>query len=254
MRFGAITTRVRKVTADNAPTILTAIGATGLVTTAVLTGQATFKYAKFLTGVGYFDAEYEFKDWTAKDHVEKAWKYYMPSLATMAVTGACIVCANNLNMRRTAALASAYSIVQEGMREYKGKVLETIGEKKEQKIRDDIGADRLKKNPPTDILLIEKSGVLCMDMHTGRYFKGSLEELKKAENDTNYQILHNDYASVSDYWDRIGLPKTAESDEIGWNTDARLEVEYGSTIAEDGTPCITINFRTIPIRGYYSLH
>jgi len=37
-------------------------------------------------------------------------------------------------------------------------------------------------------------------------------------NDTNEQIINDSYAALTDYYDRIGLARTDESDEIGWNT------------------------------------
>jgi hypothetical protein len=255
MQIGAIVKRLQKASADNAPTILTAIGATGLITTAVLTGQASFKAAEVLarTNPEYRDGTDSVHKLDSREKAELIWKFYIPAVGTGAVTLVCIIAANRIHTRRAAALASAYTISQELFREYKEKVLEKLGEKKEQEVRDEIAKDRLKK-PPAEIFMIGTGEVLCYDMHSGRYFINSLEGLKKGENDTNYQIIHSDYASLTDYWDRIGLPKTSESDELGWSTDARLEVNYSSLISEDGKPCITIRFTTIPIRGYYAVY
>lgn len=253
MNIGAIVRRAQKATADNAPTILTALGVTGLVTTAVLTGKASFKAAEVIRDE---EAKHSTEDATFQmmthSRVEIAWKHYIPAVGTGAVSIACIVCANHISTRRTAALASAYSIAQEGFREYREKVLDKVGETKEKAIRDEVAQDSVTKNPPPSTLILTDDNVLCKDAHSGRYFQSTLEDLKKAANDTNYQILGNDYASLTDYWERIGLSKTSESDEIGWNTDCQLEVLYGSALDDKNRPCITVDFRTIPTRGYYS--
>lgn len=253
MNIGAIVRRAQKAAADNTPTILTAIGVTGLVTTAVMAARGGIKAERFLLESGYKWTEGEKTNYTLsnKKIVEMTWRYYVPAVGTGAVTIACIVCANHISTRRTAALASAYSITQEAFREYRDKIVEKVGDKKEQQARDEIAQESVSKNPPSTTLILSDDKVLCKDMHSGRYFQSTLEDLKKAENDTNYQILGNDYASVSDYWERIGLEKTADSDEIGWNTDNRLEVLYGSALTDRSQPCITVEFRTIPIRNFY---
>jgi hypothetical protein len=257
VNIGAIVRRAQKATADNAPTILTALGVTGLVTTAVLTGKASFKAAQILEENRDGRSEEEVRadvKWFSIDNNKKfdlTWKLFVPAVGTGAVTIACIVCANHISTRRTAALASAYSIAQEGFREYREKVLEKIGEKKEQVIRDEVAQDGVTTNPPSTTYIVGENEVLFKDEHSGRYFKSTLEGVKKAANDTNYQILGDDYASLSDYWDRLGLKKTSESDEVGWNTDNKLELMFASAITEDHKPCITVEFRTIPVRKFY---
>jgi hypothetical protein len=259
VNIGAIVRRAQKATADNAPTILTALGVTGLITTAVLTGKASFKAAEVMAVNHHKLVDDEFEPLPdfekAKIVFPDVWKFYIPAVGTGAVSIACIISANHISTRRTAALASAYSIAQEGFREYKEKVLDKIGEVKEQAVRDEIAQDRVDKNPPSEVVFIGHGEVLCLDMHSGRYFLSDLESIRKAENDTNWQILNNDYASLTDFWDRLGLDNTSESDNIGWNTDAKLELEIGSALAKDGRPCIAVGFgQTIPVRGYWSAH
>lgn len=253
MNIGAIVKKAQKAAADNTPTILTALGVTGLVATAVLAGQGAFKAAEVLEQANA-KALCNDEILDTRDKIEATWKLYVPAVGTGAVTIACIVCANHISTRRTAAIASAYSIAQEGFREYREKVVDRIGEKKHQEVVNELAQEKVTKNPPT-VVVLGKGDVLCLDEHSGRYFESTLEEVKKAANDTNYQIINNDYASLTEFWDRLGLPKTSESDEVGWNVDCKLEVEIGHAISPDGRPCITVGFgQTIPIRGYYRLH
>lgn len=258
MNIGAIVKRAQKAAADNTPTILTALGVTGLVTTAVLTGRASFKAAEVMAVQHHKLVDNEFEPLSTFEKVKivfpDIWKYYVPAVGTGAVTIACIVCANHISTRRTAAIASAYSIAQEGFREYREKVVDKIGEEKEQAVRDEIAQEQVSKNPPPQIILSGKGEVLCLDTYSGRYFNSDMETIREAVNDINWQILNDNYAALTDFWEKIGLSRTSESDEMGWNIDAKFEVDYGSAIAEDGRPCITIGFRTIPIRGYFHLY
>lgn len=245
MDFGAIASHARKATADNTPMILTAIGVTGTITTAILAGQASFKAAQVLEDLS--------PNTENKVKIEQTWKLYIPTVSTGLLSISAIIAANHVSTRRAAALASAYTIAQEGFREYREKVLEKLGEKKEQGIRDEVAQARINRNP-LGTFIVSNANALCLDMHSGRYFNCDMETIRKAENDTNFQMIREDYASLTDFWERIGLAKTAESDEIGWNTDSGLNVQYSSALTEKGEPCITIAFRTIPVRGYWSAH
>jgi hypothetical protein len=256
VNIGAIVKRAQKATADNAPTILTALGVTGLVTTAVLTGKASFKAGKIIhernesTKNSLGDLSHEI-NMTSREMAELTWKLYIPAAATGAVTIACIVSANHISTRRTAALASAYSITQEAFREYREKIVEKVGEKKEQQARDEIAQESVSKNPPPSTLIIADDKVLCKDLYSGRYFQSTLEDIKAAVNYINFQINNDNYASLTDFWERIGLEKTSDSDEIGWNNDGLLEVLFGSALTAKNTPCVTVEFRTEPIRKFY---
>jgi len=257
MNLSSIARRAQRAASDNTPALLTTLGVAGLISTVVLASKGTLKAAEVLrleiedavdsTG----DEEYTLN---TKRQVELTWKYFVPAVGTGAFTIACIIAANRIQTRRAAALATAYGLSQEAYKTYKDKVVEKLGEKKEQAVRDEIAQDRVNKNPPAEIIVFGGGEALCLDKHSGRYFNSTLEGLKKAQNDINYRIIHDSYASLSDFWDLIGLPKTAESDEIGWNTDTGLEIEYSTAMTPDGRPCIAINFQTTPGRGYFSVY
>jgi hypothetical protein len=259
VNIGVIVRRAQKAAADKAPTILTALGVTGLVTTAVLTGKASFKAADVVAKQHHRLVDNEFEPLPPLEKFKillpDVWKLYVPAIGTGAVTIACILCANHVSTRRTAALASAYSIAQEGFREYRAKVIDTIGDKKEQVVQNKIAEDRVTASPPSKIYVLDEDENIFLDMYSGRYFKSTMTAVKKAENDTNYEILSNDYASLSDLWDRLGLPKTSESDDIGWNTDMKLDLIIGTAITPDEKkPCFTISFLLTPVRGFWSVH
>ena len=253
MRFSDLLKQAERLIVNNSPVILTAIGVAGTLTTAYLTGKATFKAAEEIE-----DHEWPIagsrKDIPIRDKINLVWKLYVPAAGTAALTVAAIVCANRISGRRAAALAAAYSISERAFDEYKTKVIEKMGEKKEQAVRDEIAQDRVNRHPvsTSEVIIIGNSDVLCYDIYTGRYFTSSVEKIRGAQNTINERLIHDHYASLTDFYDIIGLPATKVSDEVGWNLDFMLKVDVTSTaISDDGRPCLVMNFDVSPARQFF---
>lgn len=253
-----IAKKAEKLAVDNSPAILTAIGVTGTLTTAFLTGKASFKAAEIIA-----DEQYQMdhnqvevrNELESKEKLVLVWKLYIPAVGTGFLTVVCIIFANHIGTRRAAAVAAAYTISEKAFSEYKEKVVERLGTPKEQKIRDEVAQDRVNKNPGgRDIVVTGGGEVLCYEAFTGRYFKSDMETLKKAQNDLNYTILNDGYASLSDFYSKIDLPGTSFSEEVGWTSDKLLELNFSTVLSEDGRPCISIDFMTAPVRDYYKLN
>lgn len=246
----------QKFAIDNSPSIFTGLGVVGLVSTAFLTGQATFKAAEVISTEEFQLAKSGSNyNLTAKDKAQLTWKFYIPAVGVGVLSCGAIIGANQVSSRRTAAVAAAYSLSEKAFTEYKDKVVEKIGEKKEKVVRDEIAQDRVHANPLSErgVVIIDGKSALCYDTYSGRYFMSDMETLKKAQNDTNYQILSDMYASLSDFYQRVGLSSTAQSEEVGWTTDKQLELEFSGTLSEDQRPCIAVSFRTTPVRNYYKM-
>jgi len=249
--------RAEKLIADNSPAILSAIAVTGTITTAVLAGRASYKAAEIIGDDILRQKEEEVGQArhyrTYRQDVELVWKLYVPAVGTGVLTVACIVGANRIGTRRAAAMAAAYSLSEKAFVEYKDKVIEKMGETKEQKVRDAIAQDRVDANPVStrEVIITGSGDVLCYDSITGRYFESNVETLRKAQNDINYQILATNYATLHEFYSLIGLPSTLYSSEVGWNNDNMLELEFTTVLSEEGKPCLSVNYKTYPIRGYY---
>lgn len=256
MTLMGILARAEKLVADNSPQILTALGVAGTVTTAVLTGKASVAaYHKIKFETMKRDTPDEPYYATSKDKVDWTWKLYIPPVTVGVLTVSSIILANQIGTRRAAAMAAAYAVSERAFSEYKEQVIKKFGETKEQMVRDDLAQERVNRSPVGDHQIIIAGGnVLCYEPFTDRYFDSDMETLKKAQNDLNYQINNNWYASLSDLYDLIGLPRTAYSDEVGWNSDKLLEMDFSTTLATDGRPCLVMNFAVQPIRGYSRLH
>lgn len=262
MTLTTIAKQAEKFVSDNSPLILTAIGVTGTITTAYLSGKASFKAADILfyeeqrrenhnLRVGELDEP----PLTSREKLDLTWREFIPAVGVGALTVTCIICANRIGTRRAAAMAAAYSMSEKAFTEYKDKIVEKLGENKERAARDEIAQDRVRTSPPaSDIVVANGGDVLCYEMFTGRYFMSNMEQLKKAQNDVNYKVLHDNYASLSDFYDKVGLNRTTISEEMGWNLDDTLELTFTTVMSEDNRPCLAFDYKVMPIRGYFRVH
>ena len=247
-------TRLEKLVIDNSPAILTAIGVVGTVSTAYLTGKATYDLV-----VSEFLENYDTGDWenphhseyTAKARIRNHWKRYVPAMGSGALTIAAIVSANRIGTRRAAGIAAAFTLSERAYSEYKEKVISSLGPKKEQELRDELTQNRVSSTPGSTQVIITGVDSLCLDAYTGRYFTSNMEALRKAQNDLNATILHNSYASLTDFYNLLGIPKTIASDEVGWNADKLLDLKIGHALSEDGRPCISIEYDLVSNRDYW---
>ena len=153
-------------TRKHSPEILTGIGIAGMITTTVLAVKATPKAMQLMS-----DAENKKQaPLSAKEKVEAAWTCYIPAAIVGGLSIGCIIGASSTNFKRNAALATAYTLSETTLKEYQDKVVEVIGEKKEEEIREAVVKDKLADNPIKEVVLIDAGGnTICYDALSGRY-------------------------------------------------------------------------------------
>lgn len=243
---------VKMSAAKHSPEILIGIGVAGFITTTVLAVKATPKAMKLLE---------EAKDkknvdaLTPIETVKVAWKPYIPAAVTCAASIACVIGANSVNVRRNAALATAYQLSTAALSEYKDKVVETIGEKKEQSIREKISKDRVEHNPVNNGTVYVTGGgeSLFLEPISKRYFKSDIERVRSVVNTLNETMYSDPFGqiSLSDFYDDIGLERTDISNDIGWNVEnGSIKVEFHPVMSDDGKPCLALYYVTAPKWGY----
>lgn len=252
------TKELGKLISKNSPTILTGVSVAGLVTTTVMAVRATPKACRILDEEEWRRGhEHISGRITNMDIVKMTWKLYVPAAIMGSVTIACIVCANSINLRRYAALASVYSLSETALKEYQSKVVETIGANKERQIKDEIAKDKILKNPPKDdeIIITGKGDTLCFEWLSGRYFKSDIEKIRKAENELAHDMLTSDFISVNDVYDVLGLEHTGLGDEMGWpSSDGLFHFECSSQLTENSTPCLVVGYFNPPTHEYMDFH
>lgn len=243
--------RAQKVLSDRSPEILTGLGIAGMITTTVLAVKAT---PKALELINEAKREIGTDKLTPIDTVKTAWKCYIPATVTGAASIACLIGASSVHLKRNAALATAYKLSETALTEYREKVIDTIGEKKEQLVREKIDKDHIDRNPVSknEVIVTKRGNTLCYDYMSGRYFMSDIDLIKKAENEINKRMLHDmfGYASLNEFYDEIGLDRVGTGEKLGWNVHNLVDVRISSQIADDGRPCIVVGFNNAPNHGY----
>ena len=238
------------------PEILVGIGIVGMITTTVLAVRATPKALKLIE-------EEKKKEQTEKltpiETIKVAWKPYIPAAITGVLSTTCLIGASATNYRRNAALATAYQIASTTLTDYKAQVVESIGEKKEKTIRDKVAQKKLDENPEVtrEVIVTGTGDVLFVEPVSMRSFTFDIEKLRKVFNDLNYRMVVGveEYTSLSELYSEIGLPKTAVSDDLGWNLgkDGQIEYEFHACTTQDGKPALMIEYLVAPRRGFEKL-
>lgn len=238
----------------HSPEILIGMGITGMLTTTVLAVKAT---PKALTLIEHKKKELDVDKLTPVETVKTTWKCYIPAAISGVAATACIIGSNSVHAKRYSALATAYKLSETAFTEYRDKVVETIGEKKERTVRDKVSKDQVENNPihKTDIIVTGKGNTLCFDPLSHRYFYSDLEKIHRAANKLNYEINtspFDDGVTLNDFYLEIGLPDTVTGKSMGWNLYTGIIKVYPSAqmVEEgeehEGEPCVVLNFENPP--------
>lgn len=236
----------------HSPEILLGIGIAGMVTTTVLAVAATPKALKIIEQT---KKDLDTDTLTPAETVKATWKCYIPAAVTGVSSIACLIGSSRVNAKRNAALATAYKLSETALTEYREKVIETIGEKKEQAIRDKIDQEHVEKDPVSqkEVIVTGRGTSLCYDYQSGRYFDSDIESIKRAVNEINRRMLVHDYVSLNEFYDELGLAHTKIGDDLGWRIDrGYIQEQFSSHIADDGRPCLVLNYSVAPQHDYSS--
>ena len=235
----------------HASTILTIVGAGGVLLTAVLTGTGTPKAMKLVEKAKDEKGE----DLTKLETVRAATSAYIPAAIAGVSTIGCIFGANILNQRNQAALASAYMLLDSSYKKYRAKVNELYGEDSDRIVTGSIAKDALGAN---EISITDETR-LFWDVTSGRYFEVTPEKLVEAEHELNKRLITTGYACVNDFYELLGIPKMDYGNKLGWTTYAygryydgcnEIEFYHHPMTLDDGLEYTMLYFVTEPTIDY----
>lgn len=254
--MSALFKNIKMGASKHSPEILTSLGIVGMITTTALAVKATPKALNLIE-----DRKKELEmsprdSLGAVETVKVTWKCYIPAVITGATSIACLISASSVNVRRNAALTAACNLSAAALSEYKEKVVETIGERKEEAIRDKVAEEQLKKEPVNQsaIIVTGNGKTRCFDTITKQRFMSDIESIRKIVNDLNARMVKgDDYISLNEFYYELGLDGVSIGDELGWNIcRGQIEVEFSAQLDTDGVPCIVIDYVVAPKRGFNS--
>lgn len=216
----------------NSNWLLAAFAALGVALTAEEAIRATIKAVKICE-------EKQIKD--GKEIVKTVWKLYIPMVGFFLLTTIAIGSNAHLNAKRLTTAASLVAMSQADLKAVKDKAKEMLGERKVDKIEDEVDRDIVAKNPPPAEDSIIKTGHgndLFYEYLTGQYIRACPEFVGAIQEKLNRSI-ENDMdgiATASYYLDLLGCNANCYIGEAFWDmADMR---EHGERQVElDVTNC-----------------
>lgn len=234
-------------------TILTVLGAAGVVGTTVLAIKATPKAVELIKEDSRKNHDGDPYAYTKLEAVGSCWKCYVPTAIMGSVTITCIFGANVLNKHQQASLASAYALVNSSYKEYQNKLKELYGEEADQKIREAIVIEKAKDIHISSECLcckcdlsVEDSGSepkLFYDEWSQRYFEATIEQVITAEYHLNRNFILRGCAMLNDFYEFLGLEETAVGSTIGWAIGDDfywIDFDHNKVTLDDGLECYII--------------
>ena len=207
---------------QNGSTILTCLGAGGVIATTALAVKATLKARD-----ACLDAQVEMErdKLTKSEIVWISLPAFIPTIAVGTGTLVCIFGANVLSRRQQAALASAYTALASSFEAYRDKVETLCGpgtnaaiDKAIKQEKQDILDDR----PPWD----EVQTFYLEGCDKPTFFERTMEQVMNAEYHINRNFQLKGQVTFNEFREFLGLDPEEGGNDVGWD-DYIGEVAFG---------------------------
>ena len=192
-------------------------------------------------------------------------KLYGPSVALGALSIASILTSNNILRKRNVAIAAAYTVVDSGFKEYRGRVIERFGEELDKELKLNIKAKEFEetvvdgkgkeKTVKKTVNVAEPNEysdyARCFDDGCAGWDKDSeynLMFLRHQQNHANELLRSNGYLFLNDVYDMLGIPRTRAGQVVGWIYDEKNPI--GDNYVDFGIYDITREKNRDFVNGY----
>ena len=223
--------RVLRYTAKNHNWILAVLSILGLAGTAYAFTTATIKAVKMCE---------EKQVRGTKEVVKTVWKLFLPGIGFIFVTTLAICSNAHLNARDIATVTGLYAASKTDAKLIKEKVKELVGERKEEKIENEVEAEKVRMNPPTPENIIETGhGKQLFRMYeTGVYFRASTDWVDLQFSKLN-KDLDDEFTSCITFHrlnELLGLPRCGFGDAV-WDKVDMKKSGYNEIVADVRSLC-----------------
>jgi hypothetical protein len=237
----------------NSATILTCVGAVGVIATTVTAVKATPKAMLLLEKA----KEEKGEELTKVETVKIAAPVYIPTVVLGVSTLACIFGANILSKKGQASLMSAYALADTSYKDYRKKVDELYGKEAGAQVRAELAKDAYNEKP----IQVEDGKRLYYDIYSMQYFESTPFEVQKAEYELNKSLMIDDAAYVNDWYQHLGVDLLEHGYDFGWSTGSNMDnywqtwidFNHEKVVMDDGLECIVISFAQEPYPDEYML-
>lgn len=233
----------------HSPIILTVIGSTGVVITAVLAVKGTPKALKLIEEAKMTKGD----ELTVGETVQVAWKPYIPAAISCVSTILCIVGANYLNIQKQKNLMSAYMLLDNAFKEYRNRVSERYGEEVDEEFSHDLVRNQLE----------EMEGIytetLFFEFNSMRFFEANIHKVLQAECKAKIQFEECGHLALNEYYSYLGIGPSPYGEAMGWSkyqmqTEEHvdeLEFTYERVIMSNGIVCYNIITNVSPTTDHF---
>lgn len=190
----------------------------------------------------------EFKKLTKEQRIKIYAKIYAPPAIAILATGACIVGAHSISVRRESSLLLAYEGTRQMYDRYRATVQDRLGPE-EKEIANKAAS---KAQPvPRETIVYGEGDCLFYDAYSGRYFKSTVNKIDRVVNELNYTLLREMCVSLNEFYAGIGLDGISLGDQLGWNEQRQIEVHYGAKVSEEGKAVVVVDFVVEPTEKWF---
>lgn len=262
VNFNKVTRALHKVgfkIKKHSPEILMVAGGIGVVTSTVMACKATLKVNEVLdeakenvekiheateNGVTAVGREYTKED-SAKDLTIvyaqtgiKLAKLYGPAIIVGTLSLASILTSHKIMRKRNVALLTAYTAVDKGFKEYRGRVVERFGERIDHELKYNIKAKEIEReviNEDGTVSTVKEVVDVCEDPtnqysefsvifdESSQYFEKDASFNKmflvQTEREANRTLQTRGYLFLNEVYRMLGLPETKVGQSFGWVYD-----------------------------------
>ena len=231
---------------SNAHAILTGVGVTGLVATAVVASKETLRIEPIIKDALDYKANadecLEIEFYSRKAYVQeivtiysrtagRLLRLYAPAIAIGSVSIAAILASHRIHIHREAGLVAAYTAANEAYSRYRGEVRTELGEEKELEI---FNRSQTEVKTVTEIdpetgeeVSVEKrvaAKYIAVFDRNSPYFRhddddANLTKVRIVQNFANDRLTINGHVFLNEIYDDLGLPRTKAGAVTGWIYD-----------------------------------
>ena len=247
-----------KAVVKRAPELLAGMGIASFIGSTVAAVAATPEALDIIADKKYELGIYPDEKLPVKETVKATWKLYLPAILTSA-GGICFVAASvSESNYRYLTLSTSYQLLQDVAYSYRDKVVETLGAKKEEKMRQEIAQKNLDEDKSLNdntIIITNQGNTLFKDTLTGQYFRYDISKFKnKAIEYANYE-LNEGYVGVPEWLLEFGLTVPDTMMGMGWSVADQgkaLTIDFTANVATNynDEPCLVINYYPMPISDF----
>lgn len=190
----------------------------------------------------------EFNRLTKEERIKIYAKIYAPPAIAVLATGACVLGAHSISVKRESSLLLAYEGTRQVYDRYRASVQDRLGPEEKQ-IAEKAAS---KAQPiPRETIVYGEGDILFYDAYSGRYFKSTVNKIDRVVNELNYTLLREMCVSLNEFYAGIGLDGISLGDQLGWNEQRQIEVHYGAKVSEEGKAVVVVDFVVEPTEKWF---